>query len=300
MTKALLFLPLFLIGNLLAEEGLALRPAVILIQGVAPGQAFDMQTASGHGFVLINRSSAEAPVAGIATAPPGYHPSQYERGYEPPPRLDWFNLQPAAQLLQPGGEFAFSLKANIPDDPAFYNRHWMLYVESGPDPSLGLGAAIRLRARVLFETTPAPRQPGAPPAAIIDIAPSVVAMQQLPDGSWSGQTAIGNGAEETATFDLLRVADIFSTKLGRAHRYFPDPREAVLTEQWAYCKQESWNLTADAWQELQLQTSKQELSAPREEVLFIARRVADTNEAVSTHKGQAYDRFELLRLVYLP
>ena len=280
------------------EEGLALRPAVVLLQNVEPGRPFSLVEESGRGFTLTNRSSETMAVSASVRPPAPEQMMQFEYGYVPPPQADWFRLEPADATIASGQSQQFDLQVTLPADDAWGNRHWMLYVECGPSEAVAMGATVRLRARVLLETAVVKQADEGAPPAVLSVDPSVVAMRSESDGSWSGGIRIGNGDDRVVHCDLLGVPQVFGQRTDRVLRYFPNPPEAVL-DNWSVADRQELDLAPGAWQEILWRAEGRETSLPREEIVLIGRRATMPSDLPTVTIGdRSYDRWQFVRLVY--
>ncbi len=281
---------------------IGLGPALILVRDVPVGQPFSLGEVAGVRYRLENKTEEEVTYNIEATVPATYGFQEFEKGYEPPPDGSWFHLDQKTLTLAPGETKHVDLTIDIPDRLEFHNRHWIIFIDAFPPVAQGIGSALKLRARLMFETQ-ASNTVGDHEARMGEIAltPSVVAMEEK-DATWTGSTHLRNNAARTAEFDILRLGDLYADKPANGDRYFPDQRTKIV-EPWAMAAADSFSLKAGESRDLSLAAKAAAHDVPAgkgvDEVLFIARRAAEGAEAGTVEfKGRHYDRMELLRMHY--
>lgn len=287
-----------------AEGGLALGPALILVRDVQVGRKFSLGEVAKVRYQLINNGDEAAVYSVKAVAPDSYNFAEFELGYEPAPDMAWFRLDREEVEVPAHGRAEVDLTVDIPDRPELRNRHWIVAIEAGRPQKMAIGAALRLRARIMLETEVAPPAGLTPGGAEIALAPAVVRMRQQADGGWLGETQIGNGTSAAAEYDVLTASDAYPGELSRKlPRYFERAADALLNERWAVPPATSLAVAALASGTLQLTAPAKAALNPgeaRDEVVFVARRQrGETRPQGSfTAKGVVYERLELLRLRY--
>jgi len=283
------------------DSGVSLGPALILVRDVPVGRRFSLGEAAQVRYALTNNSDEPVLYSVKAVVPDSYNFAEFETGYEPAPDAAWFRLDREEVEIPARGRVEVDLTVDIPDRPELRNRHWIVAVEAGRSQKVAIGAALRLRARIMLETVVAEQAPGAGSAEIA-LAPAVVRMRRQADGSWAGEATVRNGTAVAADLDLLGPADVHPGELQRkVARYFERPHQALLSERWV-APMPTVHLEANGAQTLRLTAAVHDLKPgeARDEIAFVARRQrGETQPQRSlTAQGVTYERVELLRLRY--
>lgn len=155
--------------------GMALGPALVLVQGAEPGRTQD----DGVSYHVENRGNAPLQMSLAVLTPDRAGTPTWELGYEPIPDPSWFTITPGTLVVPPGGSREAVLHWTVPADPAYANRRFALCVVLRPGSAPGVGAGLALAARVQFETTSDPSADAGAMAALATI-PSVVVVDLAP------------------------------------------------------------------------------------------------------------------------
>ena len=286
--------------------GLAIGPALILVQDVPVGQPFTLGEAAKVRYQIVNNSAEDAVYSVKVVVPAAYTFSEFEKGFEPAPDASWFRLDREEVSVPAKSKVEVDLTVDIPNRPELLNRHWIVCIEAGRPQALNLGAALRLRARIMLETMASATVGEADGAkgGEIALSPSLVAMQPQADGGWSGEVRLRNNTSEAAQFALLGAHEVYpGTMLEKSHRYFPRVDQAVLGERWASAVPAVVELAAGEARSIRFTAPPQPAldgGGLREEIIFVSRRVRGEAlpERAFTVADQAYERMELLRLRY--
>lgn len=283
-----------------AGEGMGIGPALVLIDDVRPGAVIDLG-AKGLRYIAQNQSAAEKIFALEVVAPPVYSLKAFEAGYEPLPDASWLTLEHTSLTVPPKANGTTGLTLRIPDEPQYWNRHYVVYIEAGAGEKVALGATLRVRARLLIET--AVRDDEAAPAnSLIAVTPGRVAMARGAAGGWQGQATVRNQGP-AATFDVLTLAELYPGALADRHpRYFPGHAVALADDATVVVDVREFTLATGERQVLKLTTAAgvTPMDKPIDAVRFIARRATGEGDDVRVANGRRYDRIELLRLRHAP
>lgn len=285
------------------EGGLALGPALILVRDVPPGRPFTLHEAAKVRFHLVNNSAEAGEFEVVCSLPIDAGMRSHEIGYEAPPQAAWFSLDKRVVTLEAGARVEIDLKVDIPDLPEHFNRHWMVYVDAGRVQRAGIGATLRLRARVMVETRV---QAGIGEAlartGMIGIDPGTVVMH--PAGAvWSGEARMRNNSSQAAIYDVLRLDQaIPADQADKRARYFDHASLAERTP-WGQAVEGSVTLAPGEERVIRFTTAPGVAvlpTAPMEEVMFVARRAADGADLQRCRElaGRFYDHAGLVRLRY--
>lgn len=283
------------------DAGLALGPALILVRDVPPGRSFTLHEAAKVRFRLTNNSDQAGDFEVVCSVPTDGGMRAHEIGYEAPPDPSWFTLDKRVITLAPGAHEEIDLRVDIPDRPELFNRHWMLYIDAGRVAHAGIGATLRLRARVMLETRvregigAALEHMGA-----LGIDPGTVAMRRV-DGAWEGQARLRNNTTQPAVYDLLRMDQaIPDDQADKRARYFD---HAAMATRMPLGRPAEESLTLAPGEERVLRFTAAvdpaaSTTAPIEEVVFIARRAPAQADPKLCRElaGRLYDHAGLVRL----
>jgi hypothetical protein len=285
------------------ESGLALGPALILVRDVPPGRSFTVHEAAKVRFQLTNNSDQQGDFEVVCSLPIDAGMRSHEIGYEAPPDASWFTLDKRVVTLAPHAQEDFDLRVAIPDLPEHHNRHWMIYIDAGRARQTGIGATLRLRARVMLETRV---KEGIGEALSrtgpLGLDPSTVMMRSS-DGAWQGQVRLRNNTAQAAVYDLLRIDQAIPPDQADIRaRYFDHAAMATRTP-WGRPVEPSVTLAPGEERIVRFtaQVEAASLTAPIEEVVFIARRApegADPQRCREFMK-RLYDHAGLVRLRFV-
>lgn len=318
-----LSLCLFSLGSLAAAEGggVGLGPALILVRDLVPGETIDIGALSNIQHSLVNNTGKKVDLEIAVKRPDNYGFSQFECGYEPiDPRIILSLKREGKEAashqfsLDPDERGGASLVLQVPEEPDLWNRHFVVYIEGGAPSKVAMGAALRMRARILIETAARSIPETVPPSesqASIALSPSLITMQGQDTGSWNGQCLLQNNSNHEQIFDLIALKDVYHGKdSDKRMRFFENSKHALMNEQWAIAEQASVVLAAGDSQKLTFHSSTQKadfntFKTWMDEIFFVARRYKQESHTPEEAKpelrqinGIDYDRIELLRLRY--
>jgi hypothetical protein len=285
------------------DSGMGISPGIVLIEDAPVGTRLDLG-AQGLRIAVRNGSDEAMGVTVSVSAPAATHIREFEAGYEPIPDPGWVHLEHSELTIPAHGTGTTGVIVDIPDRPELMNRHFMVFVETGPSIHAGLGAVLRVRARLMVETTIDPHPHITEHAAAIAVSPGRVAMERRADGTWSGQTEVVNHGSETASYDVLTLSQAYGAgEEDRRDRFVGGRQTALTRESWVVPDSTSFVLEPGAARTIHWTgTPARPLRADErvDEVLFIARRAAPgTPPALRrSFHGADYDRTELVRLRY--
>jgi hypothetical protein len=283
------------------ESGLALGPALILVREVPPGRPFTLHEAAQVRFHIENNSDEAGEFEVLCHIPIDAGIRSHEVGYEAPPQAAWFTLDKRLIQLAAHAKEEFDLQITIPDLPEHYNRHWMLYIEAGRASHTGIGATLRLRARVMLDTLV---REGVGDAigrtGLLGIDPGTAQMH-VTNGVWQGQARVRNNTKEPATYDVLRLDQVLlNDQADKRARYFDHAAMATRTA-WARPVEQTLTLAPGEERVVHFTTdATAALTAAVEEVLFFAHRAPAGAESKNCREflGRLYDSAGLVRLSF--
>ncbi len=283
--------------------GLGISPGIVLIEDAPPGVRLDLG-AQGLNIQVSNAGGTDEDFELVAIVPGPDEIASYEAGYEPLPDASWVHLDHNVLKVPAHGTAHAGVTLDIPLKPELANRHFMLYVEAGPKSTAALGAALRVRARVMIETAVDPHPGALEHAAGIALAPGRVEMVPHGDGGWSGEVEITNHDDHPATYDLLTLRQAYGAgEEERRNRFFGARQTGLMDQDWALPDTASFTLAPGATRLLHLAAKPaRALQADEQvdEVLFLARRAGPGLSAKQRRHlaGADYERSELIRLRY--
>ena len=158
-----------------SRGGMALGPALVLVQGIQPGTP----TGSGIAYRVENRGSIPLQVTLAALPPELAGTPTWELGYEALPDRSWLSVIPETLILAPATQAEVLLRWKLPEDRALLNRRFVgcLFMRQGGPSAVGAGLA--LAARVQFETA-SDSSADAGAAAALATVPSLIAVELAP------------------------------------------------------------------------------------------------------------------------
>ena len=160
--------------------GISVSPGTFVIQEVSVGEMFDISGQVGY-FIKIGAQSN-----------PGYYTITPRRpsddgttatGYYDFPQPDWFHTEYGTLYVDPKHDAQTAMWLTLPDDPALYNRHFLLGVDVSPIIEDARGM-ISVGAYLLFRFETEPKAGVVPDLQDGEMvfAPSVVQFDSLSKG----------------------------------------------------------------------------------------------------------------------
>jgi hypothetical protein len=195
--------------------GMGLGPALALVRPVPLGTRVDLAVA-GVPIQVENRSHEPQRLRLGVADPARAGLVSWERGYEAPPDLAWFTVDPATFTVPPRSRLLASLALNIPDRPELANQHWCLAVVLAPEAAQGIGAGLALAGRLQIETEA--RAGVVPGGSAFGVAPSVVAP--------AGELRLSLAGTAARRWQVLPLAGVIPDAT-RQVRYRASDRRAV-------------------------------------------------------------------------
>jgi hypothetical protein len=131
--------------------GMALAPALALVRTIPLGVRVDLAEA-GIPFQIENRSAEQMTLSLVATDPRKAGIAGWEAGFEAPPDMSWFRIEPGTCVVPARSRVLATLIAEIPDRPDLANRHFCVCAVLAPPAGSRIGAGLALAGRLLIET----------------------------------------------------------------------------------------------------------------------------------------------------
>ncbi|NLF56045.1 MAG: hypothetical protein GX580_00225 [Candidatus Hydrogenedens sp.] len=182
---------------------LKVGPARILLQEVAPGRAHDVHAETGVQLTIYNEDDVSRTWLLTTHRPSGR--GEWETGYGEIPDASWCRFETPQVTVPPGDRVRVKFFLDIPDDPAHYNRHWVVTLGIGGAPTGGVGLAANVRVQI--ETLSRP-EPVPSPGGEMTPAPGTLVFADLVPGTPSTvQALLLNDAADTREFILSPLLD---------------------------------------------------------------------------------------------
>lgn len=202
---------------------LKVAPGRFILHDVKPGVEYDIYKETGLRIAIYNDDDANRTWLLSVHRPSDR--GQWERGYGEIPDAAWCRIDRSEIAVEPGGRAYAHLFLKVPDDPQFYNQHWVATVGVDGKPGAGgiaLAADIRIQIETASEAAPSQR-----PAGSLAVAPSIVAFENaVPGNIVKAQTMLFNNESRPQT---VRVASLFdganiepASYLTHGHERLPD------------------------------------------------------------------------------
>lgn len=200
---------------------LKVGPARILLQEVAPGRTHDIHAETGVQLTVYNDDDVPRTWT-LSTHRPSER-GEWETGYGEIPDASWCRLETPEVTVPPGDRAQVKLFLDIPEDPAHYNRHWVVTLGIGGAGGMGIGLAANVRVQI--ETASRP-EPALPPGGETALAPGTIIFADLAPGTPSTvQALLRNGAADAREFSLSPLLDAVrdpSAYLTGGHQRLPE------------------------------------------------------------------------------
>ena len=188
--------------------GLSVEPGGMLIQGVEPGQVYDLEEKTGILLTIHNRDRSDHTYM-LAT----FRPSDVGNRRLPPgysdivdPAWFWFETPEVRVPANSSGQVRMYLE--IPDDDRYRNQHWSVSVGVAGKAEPGETLTLAVYPRFEIETASAPRaELSLRPAGEIGLCSSVVTLNDAGPGRAAvGEFVICNNDGETHSYHLSVLA----------------------------------------------------------------------------------------------
>ncbi len=207
-------------------QGIALGPALSLVQDIRPGSAISNPNQPALQFRIENRGTQTMAMTVAAEAPAQAGTQIWEFGYEPIPDISWLTVETAVHALPGGTASEVPVHIAIPAGREWENRRFVACVTLRPGARPGVGAGLALAARVLIDTSvngSADAGAGAPIATIpartsVTLAPGA---QQKADVLLRWNLA----SDEIPELLTVRLADILPNEEARMRYRSPGTEE---------------------------------------------------------------------------
>jgi len=210
--------------------GLAVQPGGLLIQGIAPGETYDLKERAGIGLIIFNRDSREHTYLLSTHRPSEIGNRRLPPGYSDLPDASWFWFERSEVSVPGQSSTEVRMYLKIPDDERYHNQHWSVSVgvvgKAVPGDMLTLAAYPRYE----IETAAAARSELAlRPAGGIGLCPSAVALSGLISGSERKSEFIlcnNDGCSHRYRLSVLREGQVRENQrvfVSGGHEWLPDP-----------------------------------------------------------------------------
>jgi hypothetical protein len=148
--------------------GIKVAPGAFCLQGADIGKDLDL----GVDLVITN-DNAEDMTFNVESVKPSQAVRSWLKGYAEIPDPKWFYLSTNKIKVAPFKEGRARMHLNIPQNEAYYNQHWIVYVKVSAAPDQAQMFNVALNANYMIETQPKEKVKCLPHGAMM-ISPSVL------------------------------------------------------------------------------------------------------------------------------
>ena len=212
-----------------SSVGLSVEPGGMLIQGVEPGQVYDLEDKTGIVLTIHNRDRSDHTYLLSSHRPSEVGNRRLPPGYEniADPAWFWFETPEVRVPANSSGQVRMYLE--IPYDDRYRNQHWSVSVGVAGKPEPGETLTLAVYPRFEIETASAPRaELSLRPAGGIGLCSSVVTLNDAGPGRAAvGEFVICNNDGETHSYHLSVLAQ---GDTGEGKRLFPSGGSGWMPE----------------------------------------------------------------------
>jgi len=200
--------------------GLSVEPGGMLIQGVEPGQVYDLEEKTGILLTIHNRDRSDHTYMLATFRPSEVGNRRLPTGYSDIPDPAWFSFQHSEVRVPANSSGQVRMHLEIPDDDRYRNQHWSVSVGVAGKPEPGETLTLAVYPRFEIETASAPRaELSLRPAGGIGLCSSVVTLNDAGPGRAAvGEFVICNNDGKTHSYHLSVLAQ---GDTGEGKRLFP-------------------------------------------------------------------------------
>lgn len=207
-------------------EAVSLRvaPAGFILHDVEPGKVYDIYKETGLRLTIYNEEEVSRTWL-LSTHRPSER-GRWERGYGEIPDAGWIWFAQPEITVPPEGKAYGHLLIKIPDEPQYYNQHWVATLSiQGKAGAPGIGLAVNVRAQI--ETEVSEDAPGRP-HGLLAMKPSALVFNNVaPGAKFEGEILLFNNDDKPHVYSILSLfADEEVDKrtyLRHAFEAIPDP-----------------------------------------------------------------------------
>lgn len=134
-----------------AVIGIGARFGDVILEGIQPGNTYDLKELAHLPFGIENRGDVDMDVAVEFERP---KKQSLAENYEAIPDLSWIKANPEKMRIPPKGIGYFDLLLTVPDDPKLIGRHFQVEVDA---VGTGMGLyGVATENRIRFSVGPGP------------------------------------------------------------------------------------------------------------------------------------------------
>ena len=186
--------------------GLAVEPGGLLIQGINPGERYDLEAKSGLRLKIINKSGSLRHYRILVATPKRLGMARWTEGYSPIPEPAWVLVEPADVAVSAGATGYARIFINIPADVKYFNQHWVvaLSIQAKPKKSESLSLALK---PVYYLETQSRRNSGGRLYGTLGIVPTKLECSEVTSASGQavyscGQLEVHNGESRPHAYSI--------------------------------------------------------------------------------------------------
>jgi len=200
--------------------GLSVEPGGLLIQGVEPGQVYDLEEKTGILLTIHNRDRSDHTYMLATFRPSEVGNRRLPLGYEDIGDPAWFWFE-QSEVRVPGQESAqVRMYLRVPDDDRYWNQHWSVSVGVAGKAEPGETLTLAVYPRFEIETAAAGRaELSLRPAGETGLCPTVVDLGEAgEEQTLGGEFMLCNNDEKTHRYRLAVAKD---GDIGEGKQVFP-------------------------------------------------------------------------------
>jgi len=173
--------------------GLAVEPGGLLIQGVEPGELYDLEQTTGILLTIRNRDRADHTYLLSTHRPSEVGNRRLPPGYSDVVDPSWLSFEQPEVRVPAQGSSRVRMYLEIPDNERYRNQHWSVSIGVAGRPERGETLTLAVYPRYEVETAAAPRSElRLRPAGDLAFAPSVLELGLSPGSTQTGEVIICN------------------------------------------------------------------------------------------------------------
>ena len=199
--------------------GLAVEPGGLLIQGIGPGELYDLEQETGILLTIRNRDRTDHTYLLSTHRPSEVGNRRLPVGYSDVVDPSWLSFEQREVRVPAQGSSRVRMYLEIPDDERYRNQHWSVSVAIVGKAERGETLTLALYPRYEIETASAPREElRLRPAGQIGLCPSIAGFDLLPGSTQTREVVICNNDRKRHSY---RISLLGQGDLGDGRRIFP-------------------------------------------------------------------------------
>ncbi len=199
--------------------GLSVEPGGMLIQGVEPGQVYDLEDKTGILLTIHNRDRSDHTYLLSSHLPSEIGNRRLPPGYEDIVDPAWFWFEQSEVRVPANSSGQVRMYLEIPDDDRYGNQHWSVSVGIRGKPEPGQTLTLAVYPRYEIETASAPREElRLRPAGQIGLCPTIAGFDLTPGATQTREVVICNNDRKLHSY---RISLLTQGNLGDGRRIFP-------------------------------------------------------------------------------